>query len=94
MHAYHERLPGYNEQQILHDGCPECEQWGAVVYLGIGQLDHNNYARAVQRAVAWSMNGAVGMYLSECELPLLETLWAVWCQEETARRVAAILGGL
>lgn len=94
MHAYHDELPGYHPDQIWHDGCGECEERGAVVYRGIAQLDHGNFARAWQRAVRWNNLGSVvDMHISQAERALLETLWAVHCQQEAAAYIAGVVAG-
>lgn len=92
-HAYHDELPGYRPDQIWHDGCPECEERGQVVYRGIGTLDHANFARAWQRAIDWNVGDQLDMHISACEVALLETLWAVRCQQETAAYIAGVVDG-
>lgn len=87
MHAYHDKLPGYSPEQILHDGCAECEERGAVVYRAIHALDAHNYQRAKLRARTW--NGVGLSNVSHAERVLLETLWAIHCQEETAAYISA-----
>lgn len=54
MHVYHEGLPGYDERQILHDGCEECEARGADVELALAHLGIERFARAWDRAQLWS----------------------------------------
>lgn len=40
-HVYHEGLPGYHPESILHDGCPECENRSRLRGLdGVLALDH------------------------------------------------------
>lgn len=78
-HDYHEQLPGFDERQIWHDGCAECEQRGERV--AIETLDSDNFRRAWMRAVEWNHRGVQGS-LAECERKLLQTLWSVHCQIE------------
>jgi hypothetical protein len=75
MHTYHEGLPGYSPAQLLHDGCPECVARGQSRGLGIGQLDHRNFARAWQRAADWNRDGLPDV--SMAERPMLDALWAI-----------------
>lgn len=84
-HAYHDILPGFDPDQIWYDGCQECEERGANVSHGIGTLDHNNFQRAWLRAIEWNSRGLAN--ISGAERELLETLWAVYCQQDTARRL-------
>jgi hypothetical protein len=86
VHAYHEQLPGYHPDQIWHDGCAECEARGSVVYRGIGQLDHRNWARAWQRAIDWNSKPD-DLHISHAEMALLETLWAVYIKQDAAVRL-------
>ena len=79
-HSYHEGQPGYSPAQILHDGCAECARRGGDVSLGIASLDPQNFTRAWERATAWNFGGLGD--LSEAEMPLLRTLWAVQLQFE------------
>ncbi len=79
-HAYHDALPGYNSEQILHDGCEECEARGADPYLAITNLDIGRFAQAWARAAELNVNGLTnGSY---AELPLLRVLLAVQVQFE------------
>lgn len=80
MHAYHEGLDGYHEDQILHDGCLECEDRAVSRNLGIAYLDKARFARAWARAAQWNHAGLDN--LSKAEVPMLDALWAVQCQLE------------
>jgi len=84
-HDYHEGLPGYDPARILHDGCSECE-WRARHHdHGINSLDRDSFARAWTRAADWNLRylrGSVGLKLSNAELPMLSTLWAIQVQLE------------
>lgn len=85
-HDYHEGLPDYNEAQILHDGCIECEQRAAEPYLGITSLDVVSFQAAWRRAAAWTrgrLNDAQHT-VSAAERPMLAALWAVQVQLDRA----------
>lgn len=87
-HDYHDALPGFHADQILVDGCGECEARSERPDHGISTLDTNNFARAVHRAREREYRGLDN--LSEAEHPLLSTLWSVWMQLER-RGVAPLL---
>lgn len=86
MHAYHDGLVGFDPDQILHDGCDECETRGANISTAVGSLDMQNFERAWTRAAVWGKSGLRGM--SAAEAPLLSALWAIQVQLE--RRGLAI----
>ncbi|HTE59688.1 MAG TPA: hypothetical protein VK631_05010 [Solirubrobacteraceae bacterium] len=48
MHDFHERLPGYDERNIWHDGCGECETRAAIPLLGLTHLDHGLEAKLAE----------------------------------------------
>lgn len=72
MHTYHDVLPGFNAEHILHDGCEECEERGRD--LRLGALDGRNFERAWERAVQWNTEG---LDVSNAEVPILRVLWDV-----------------
>lgn len=80
MHDYHEGLPGYSPDQILHDGCGECEDRAVSRNHGIAFLDRGNFARAWARAEEWNRTGLPD--IAKSEVPMLDVLWAVQCQLE------------
>jgi hypothetical protein len=73
-HDYHEGLPGFDPQQILVDGCRECEQRSQRADHGISLLDAERFADA--RALEWQTKGLWGT-VSDAERPLLATLSSV-----------------
>lgn len=75
MHSYHDGLPGFDEAQILHDGCEECEQRAASPGHGIGNLDRRSFAEAWARAAEWNRGGLSNV--AKAEMPMLSVLWAV-----------------
>lgn len=79
-HGYHEGMPGYHPDQLLTDGCEECEQRAARDSRGIAQLDTYRFARAWRRATQFGYGQAP--HVSRAEAPLLNTLWAVQLQLE------------
>lgn len=79
-HACHDSLPGYSPNQILHDGCQECEERGANVRIALAHLDSDKFVHAWARAAAWQRSGIND--LSQAERPLLEALWGVQVQLE------------
>ncbi len=81
MHDYHDGLPGYSPDQILHDGCGECEHRAKSDDHGIAHLDHRNFYRAWLRAVEWNMRGLTD--LARAEIPMLNALWAVQVKLES-----------
>jgi hypothetical protein len=89
MHSYHDALPGFSPEQILHDGCGECESRAASRNHGIANLDTGNFARAWQRAARWNRSGLPD--IARAEVPMLDVLWAVQCQLE---RVGIPIGSL
>lgn len=83
-HDYHDGLPGFHPDQILHDGCAECEERGADIALAIGNLDHKRFAAAWERASELYRSGGTldRTTLSAAEVPLLRVLWAIIVQFE------------
>jgi hypothetical protein len=80
-HDYHEGLDGYHPDQILHDGCAECEHRGENVERSIGQMDHKRFVKAWRRAAdqlaTTPPSGERGGPRSAAEMPTLAALWAV-----------------
>jgi hypothetical protein len=77
VHDYHEGLPGYHPDQLLHDGCAECEARGKDVATAIGHLDRTNFIRAWARAADWNKGRLNDSAVSKAEAPLLRVLWAL-----------------
>ena len=80
MHDYHDALPGYSPNQILHDGCRECEARATADDGGLSRLDDANFARAWDRALRWNREGLTD--IAKAETRLLHILWAVHCRIE------------
>jgi len=81
-HGYHEGLPGYTPQQILHAGCAECEARAREHSHGLAHLDQHRFAYAWQRAAQWRSGTGNLPDLDQAEIPLLEMLWSVQIQLE------------
>lgn len=79
-HDFHEAHPGYSEDQVLHDGCGECEYRGNAVWPAINYLDMDGFAKAWARAAEYERGGLADV--SDAEVGLLRTLWAVQVQFE------------
>jgi len=79
-HIYHPDLPGYDPQQIIHDGCPECEYRGEDIVRALANLDPPTFARAWKRAGELQADGLPNA--SATELPLLKVLAAIEVQFE------------
>lgn len=79
-HDYHEALPDYSPNQILIDGCAECEERARRDDRGIGNLDPANYRRALDRAYLLERVGLPDA--SVAELPLLHVLASVQYQNQ------------
>lgn len=79
-HDWHEKLPGYHPDQMLHDGCGECEERAEGRNHGLASLDTGNFTRAWIRAALWNRGGAQA--IAAAEVPMLDVLWAVQCQLE------------
>jgi hypothetical protein len=79
-HTYHDALPGFDDRQILHDGCHECEDRGKDLRSALAHMDSVTFRRAWKRAFdLWASDGdhaAVG-HASDTEQKLLEVLWGI-----------------
>jgi hypothetical protein len=81
-HDYHQDRPGYSPEQILHDGCGECEMRGEDVPQAIASMDKDRFAKAWKRAADWNQTADV-KDVSQAELGLLEALWAIQVKLES-----------
>jgi hypothetical protein len=79
-HDYHQGLPGYHPDQLLIDGCEECEDRAKHPDHGIAELDAARFRAAWARAAEWQRHGLPS--LSSAEAPMLLALWAVQVQLE------------
>lgn len=80
-HDYHPALAGFHPDQILHDGCEECEERGRDLSLALAHLDSANFRRAWLRAAdlraSTPPSGSRATDVSKAEAPLLDALWAI-----------------
>lgn len=77
-HANHASLPGFHHQQLLVDGCHECEDRGADGLTAILHLDGQRFREAWARAAAWQTDvPGIGQTISVSEAPMLRTLWTL-----------------
>ena len=74
MHVIHEDLPGYSRDQILFDGCAECEGRRDPL-AALNAYEDHVIEDAWERAVTWR-RGMTPLHISETEVPLLETIAA------------------
>lgn len=81
-HDYHEKLPGYHADQVLHDGCGECEARAKLNSHGIAQLDLDRFRHAWRRAAGVGRGHIPLAERSAAEMPMLDALWAVQVQLE------------
>jgi hypothetical protein len=44
-HVFHQDLPGYNPESVLHDGCAECERRSKQGMEGVLALDRDRQLR-------------------------------------------------
>ena len=81
VHAYHEALPGYSPNAVLHEGCEECESRAGI--HGLGLLDWKNSRRVVERAVKLHREGLADT--NNVEAKLLRDVWTVlvWLEVNT-----------
>jgi hypothetical protein len=88
-HDYHGELPGFDPQQILVDGCHECERRSRWNDHGISSLDPERFAEAWLRARRWQSKALVRhaggwATISDAEVPLLDTLSSVQIAQHRA----------
>lgn len=79
-HDEHTSLPGYHDEQLLHDGCDECEHRGAHVDEAIASLDSVRFVYAWHRAAELQMYGLPNG--AQAEFPMLRALSMVQVQLE------------
>lgn len=81
-HDFHENLPGYSPDQLLHAGCGECDRRAASPDGGLAHLDPVRFAQAWHRAALWRQGGGGLPDLDRAEVRMLAALWAVQVQLE------------
>jgi hypothetical protein len=90
MHAYHEQLPNFNPNAILHEGCEECESRANIA--GLLQLDWRNAQRAVERAIEWNYGRCPDT--NPTEAGLLRAVWSMLVFLERHTELDPIQSGL
>ena len=79
-HDHHQSLPGYSANQIMVDGCGECEHRSERRDHGLDNLDPLNFERAWYRAARHGQRGLTDVSVNEA--PMLNLLWSVQVQLE------------
>jgi len=79
-HDYHGAHENYDERQILHDGCGECEYRGKHIESALAHMDRDTFARAWERA--YNLKASDGDHdvvgpVADAEVDLLNVLWVV-----------------
>jgi hypothetical protein len=79
-HNPHHAHPGYSPDQVLYDGCGECDRRAASMDHGLSTLDMNAFERAWERAADWQRKGLRDT--ADNEVPLFRMLVSVMTQLE------------
>lgn len=74
-HDYHDGLPGFHPDQLLKDGCAECERRAKDISLVIGHLDSQRLRHAWTRAALHGRSQLDNVSVAEAET--LRALWAL-----------------
>ena len=76
-HAYHNGLARYDERNVWHDGCPECERRADAGLPGVLLLDTDNLRQLWHDAL--NAHGAQGRSpdreLSQCDAKAMQTIY-------------------
>lgn len=83
VHGPHINQPGYDERQILHDGCGECEARGRNISAALNAMDKGRFVAAWERAAAWNRGTLSGARVSNAESELLSVLWLIQIKLES-----------
>ena len=76
-HVFHDGLPRYDARNLLHDGCPECEERSREPMLGILNLDPANLHRLWTLMVALKYDGVYKWQPSDATLRLVQAAYEV-----------------
>lgn len=78
-HTYHEHLPGFDPRNIMHDGCPECEERAKDPATGIMKLDVQYvitlWARMMNLKWGGGYRMSVDWVVSECDHRLMTYMY-------------------
>lgn len=90
-HTYHEGLVGYDERNVLHDGCRECEDRAREPLTGLCNIDEPSFARLWDdmTAIRWGTTSRMPRErISSCDLALIHALYtfAVLLERHTGFR--------
>jgi hypothetical protein len=79
MHAYHDRLPGFDPGNVLHDGCQECEDRATSPLNGLLHLDHHRFRQAWADMLEekWSGGSGLARKVSVCDQQLMSALYSI-----------------
>lgn len=79
MHAFHEGLSGYDERNVLHDGCEECEERSQHGLDGLLALDAANQSTLwrYMRAQEWADGEGLAHQPSGCDSRMMRLLYLV-----------------
>lgn len=75
-HFLHDALPGYDERNVLHDGCPECEYRAVNGIAAMYAVDDQNLITLWERMLVIS-NGKgenLGWQISACDMRMMDQL--------------------
>ena len=90
-HDYHQDLDGYDQRQVLHDHCAECESRGESPERALAHMDDDTFAHAWQRAADWQRGHNVGR-ISEAEAGVLRVLFGVRVRLDRASATTIPMG--
>lgn len=96
-HSYHPSLDGYDERNVLHDGCPECDRRAADPLRGVLELDEFNRLKLWRdmRRAKFGESEPLGRNTSRNDWELIDALYLIAVFMERAGLTAsAIEGGL
>lgn len=79
MHTYHDNLPGFDANNVLHDGCDECEA-RAMNPMGVGipHLDHNNRLKLWRDMIGYHFTADRDQrQFSACDRTLMDAMYLI-----------------
>ena len=76
-HVYHEALPGYSADDVLHDGCPECDARAADPRIGLSHLDDRNRIRMWAKMRAYHFQGGGVDPVSQNDLQVMGLMYTI-----------------
>ena len=85
MHKYHPSLPDYSSEQVLVDGCEECEYRAGRGVSALDYFDTETAKRAYDRAHKWNSEGLSD--ISAAEGKVFDKMLSVERFLERAKRI-------